>query len=358
MTRFAFRVNGNKDIGMGHLIRCLTLSKYLEGSSLFLINDHAKMSAKVREFGHDYSVISSVTGKDFEVMVDAMECYPDSIGRAQPCEKEECQEIQTLLQEKKIEVLITDLVAPSNQYLNTLKEIGILLVCIDELGQPKFPSDLVFNCNAVSGQKSYNTEKKTKIYMGQQYALLRSDFSRPDGITVNPTVRKVLVTCGATDMKGLSLKALEALKPFSEELEISLVVGIDFKFEAKLADVLKEMKKVRVLKDVKDMYSLMLSADMAIASGGTTMYELAALGIPSIILDQYMHQREFACELEKQGALINLGLGETLDVQTIRDAITQLLPFEKRKKISLAARRAIDGQGAMRVAKIIQEAAA
>ena len=175
---------------------------------------------------------------------------------------------------------------------------------------------------------------------------------------VRQTVQKILVTCGGTDMKGLSLKILRGLKPFLKEIEVIFVRGFDFKFQSELTQLLKEVEAITVLNNVKDMRTLMQSVDVAIASGGMTMYELATLGIPTIILDQYAHQDEFATELAKQNVLINLGLGKNVKPEAIENAVVEILPFEKRKTMSLAARKAIDGQGTKRVANIIQEVAA
>jgi len=358
MRRFAFRVNGNKDIGMGHLMRCLYLTKHLNGSSLFLINANGVMADKVKEFGHRCHVIPSVTDQDFAVMVETLESYPERIQSAQPSEAAELKELVKLIQDEKIDVLVTDLLAPSTAYLQALKETGVLLVSLDEVGQITFPSDLLFNCNAVSKTRNYITKNGTRVFTGQQYALLKDEFSAVEPIPVRQTVQKILVTCGGTDMKGLSLKILEALKSFSQEIEIVLVQGLEFKFRAELEKLLESMETVTVLKNVKDMRDLMRSVDIAIASGGTTMYELAALGVPTIILDQYRHQDEFASELARQDALINLGLGKDVTTSAIKTAVVELLPFQKRQEMSKAARKVIDGQGAKRVAKIIQECVA
>lgn len=356
--KFAFRVNGNKDIGMGHLMRCLYLAEYLQSPSLFLINNNEKMAAKVKEFGHTCYLLSSLTEKDFEVMIDALKKYPKPVEKVQPSEKEELEEIKEQLRLANSDVLITDLISPSDHYLDALKKMGVRLVSIDELGQATFPSDLVFNCNAISRSKKYKVSKKTKVFMGQQYALLRRNFYEGVGMPLRQTVQKILVTCGGTDMKGLSLKILKALEPFSHEIEIIFVQGFDFKFQTELAQLLEGMHNIKVLKNVKDMRPWMQSADVAIASGGTTMYELAALGIPTIILDQYEHQNEFASEMERQGGVINLNLGEKINSKTIEKALVDILPLEKRRMMSLTAQKIIDGKGAMRVAKIIQEIAA
>lgn len=343
---------------MGHLMRCLYLSEQLPGPSLFFINDNAALSEKVKEWGHRCHIISCVADKDFEVMVDALTAYPRPFHAAQPSEGKDLEELKRVLCKEKVRVLITDLLAPSTEYLRGLKETGVRLVSLDELSQVLFPSDLLFNCNAVSSSRSYQTENGTKVFMGQEYALLSREFAKVQAKNVRRTVGRILVTCGGTDMKGLSLKILPALKPFLGKMEVIFVQGIDFKFQTELGQLLNTMKGVTVLKNIKSMGTLMQSVDIAIAAGGTTMYELAALGVPSIIVGQYAHQDEFAGELAKQEALVNLGIGEKVTSGHIENAVADLLPFKKRKKTSAAAKNAIDGRGAVRVAQIIQERAA
>lgn len=356
MTRFAFRVNGNKDIGMGHVMRSLCLAPLLEKQSLFIINDNQMVFEKVKQSGCLPSPIRTLQTEDFQVMVDALNDYPKISTKKSPSEHQELKLMCPLLKKEKIDVLITDLVSPSKEYFTTLKQECFIVISLDELGGTHFSSDLVFNCNAVSKTKKYLKEEYTKVYIGSEYALLRKEFAGLEKRIVQDQVRRILVTCGGTDMKGLSLKVLRALQPSSKELEIVLVVGPDFKFREALNDLLSQIKNVVVKEDVKEMQSDMMQADLAIASGGTTMYELAACGTPSIILCQYEHQNEFAGVLEEQGVLVNLGIGERVEEEAIREAVHFLLDSKTRQAMSRIGQSIIDGKGAQRVAHIIQEA--
>lgn len=355
MTRFAFRVNGNKDIGMGHLMRCLCLAEFLKEQSLFIINDDRKVFEKVREFGCSPIPISTLQNEDFRVMVDCLNRYPEEFKKKMPSEQRELESVCPLLKKEKIDVLITDLVSASKEYFETLKEAGFFLISLDELGTTHFSSDLVFNCNSVPKTKKYQKEDYTKVYMGSEYALLREEFSGLEKRAIQAQVKRILVTCGGTDMKGLSLKILRALQAFAKKCEIVLVVGPDFKFREELNRLFNGMNNIIAKEDVKAMRSEMLRADLAIASGGTTMYELAACGTPSIILDQYEHQNEFAKVLEEQGVLMNLGIGETVDERIIEASVDALWDVNRRRAMSSAGQSVIDGNGGKRVAQIIRE---
>lgn len=356
MARFAFRVNGNKDIGMGHVMRCLSLAPFLEEQPVFIINDNPTVFEKVKKTGYLPIPIRTLQDKDFQVMINTLNNYPRTSVKKMPSEDQELEVMCAILKREKIDVLITDLVFASKEYFKVLKQQGIVLISLDELGESHFSSDLVFNCNSVSKTKKYLKEDCTKIYIGSEYALLRKEFSGVETRSVRDQVKRILVTCGGTDMKGLSLKILRALQPFSKDLEIVLIIGPDFKFRESLNGLLKEMQNIFVKEDVKEMHLEMMQADLAIASGGTTMYELAACGTPSIILCQYEHQNEFASVLEEQGVLVNLGIGESVEEGAIREAVHSLLDSKTRQTMSGTGQSIIDGNGAQRVAHIIQEA--
>ncbi|MBI5298912.1 MAG: UDP-2,4-diacetamido-2,4,6-trideoxy-beta-L-altropyranose hydrolase [Deltaproteobacteria bacterium] len=355
MIRFAFRVNANKDIGMGHLMRCLTLAEALGEKPLFFTNDNIAVLAKIHDFGSAIHVLPT-HDDDFEVMVEAFARYPENGFCAVPSEGEELETFLPLLKKEKVDVLITDLICPSDEYLSALKNLGIFLVSIDELGKTVFPSHLVFNCNALSGEKRYTTQGKSKVYQGVQFVLLRSEFERAAKKQTSESVKKILISCGGTDMKGLSLKAARALQSLTGSFEIIFVVGPDFKFREELKAIFEGNHRMQVVHDVKEMPSLMVKADLAVASGGATMYELVCLGVPSVILDQYEHQNEFAGSLHKQGAVINLGLGQKVPEEAIREAVISLLQKDRREILSSAGKKQVDGKGAVRVANLIREA--
>ncbi|MFN9054465.1 MAG: glycosyltransferase, partial [Pseudanabaena sp.] len=51
----------------------------------------------------------------------------------------------------------------------------------------------------------------------------------------------------------------------------------------------------------------MVWAEIMIAAGGSTNWELAFMGLPSIVITIADNQKAIAAELDRQGAIINLG---------------------------------------------------
>ena len=97
-------------------------------------------------------------------------------------------------------------------------------------------------------------------------------------------------------------------------------------------------------------------ADVVIAGGGITLQEACALGVPTIGLAVVRAQRPAIVSLARRGAVIDGG-GPSLTSGTARRvarAVARVLSdAADRRNLARQGRRAIDGQGATRVARAI-----
>ena len=81
---------------------------------------------------------------------------------------------------------------------------------------------------------------------------------------------------------------------------------------------------IRVMKDVVRVSDYMREADMAISSQGRTTFELASLGVPTIVLAQNDRERvhRFA---QMDNGFINLGLGSEVSDADIASTLEWLI---------------------------------
>ncbi|MBL4709302.1 MAG: hypothetical protein JKY48_12775, partial [Flavobacteriales bacterium] len=93
-----------------------------------------------------------------------------------------------------------------------------------------------------------------------------------------------------------------------------------------------DFKNVEIHQNVANISEFMQSADLVFTSAGRTTYELAILGIPSIVMAQNSREMTHFFATEKYGFL-NLGLGETLDEDTILDALMTALNHSTREQM-------------------------
>ena len=66
-------------------------------------------------------------------------------------------------------------------------------------------------------------------------------------------------------------------------------------------------KNVIFYKNPKNFYQLLRNADIALVAGGITMFEVAAMGIPSISIPQHLHQIDNINSLKNKKITSSIG---------------------------------------------------
>lgn len=246
--------------------------------------------------------------------------------------------------------------------LAALAEEAPPLAIIDDMGhRPAYPGALVVNQNLHASHRLYAGKSDARLCLGPGWGLLRREF-RPTGAEPRPMpdfASRLLVLMGGADPKGYSALALDAVAAAAERIagepEVILVVGAanpalpDLERRAALLPV-----RIDVRHDVRDMAGLLGSVDLAVSAAGSTVLEMAVLGVPMIIGAQNESEVGPAAALARTGAAVDIGPLEDLDPAVLVETVTALaLDPERRSKLAENARTLVDGLGADRVAATI-----
>lgn len=180
-------------------------------------------------------------------------------------------------------------------------------------------------------------------YYGFEYVVLRPEFVGMPPFPVKDQIERVLVTFGGTDPAGMTERVATwlAVDDLREKATIVVPPG------RKVGGLGRDLRVVERPSMVREM----AEADLVITSGGRTLYEAAAVGVPALVVLQ--NERESRHEHLGIGN-INLGLGTALDGNRFIEAVRSLGAVDLRERLSDDARRGLDGKGAERVAKIIE----
>ena len=104
------------------------------------------------------------------------------------------------------------------------------------------------------------------------------------------------------------------------------------------------------------MWQLMWEADVAFSSGGISMFELASVGTPGIVLCQAGHEADNAEAFVKRGIVESLGVGEYLSADEIVRCFSEVAgDVARRREMSAAGKAFIDGRGLERITRILDE---
>jgi len=103
-----------------------------------------------------------------------------------------------------------------------------------------------------------------------------------------------------------------------------------------------------------DMALLMTWADIAIAAAGNTSWELAFMGVPSVLVAVAPNQQPNLKALTGFGAALNGGVGP-INAPALETALEQLLnDVALRNTVRTAARATVDGRGSWRVVDVMR----
>jgi spore coat polysaccharide biosynthesis predicted glycosyltransferase SpsG/CMP-N-acetylneuraminic acid synthetase len=330
--RILFRVDGSRIMGMGHVYRSLAIAEALrEGSRAeiaFLMSaDHAEGIATVSKSGYPVQVFKS---GGLEVLIDTIQDFAPS-------------------------AVINDLPLVEETYLRSLARLGAITInlvdTLDDLERVSRDAQFVISV--------MNEDRETPegFYGGPAFAILRRHFQGRERVFREKPM-KVLLTFGGADPQALTLKVARALAPLTREVEVISVAGPAFPHTRVFEALQRTLdRNLPLVKGVEvQIADLMLDADLVLCSGGMSVYEIAALGTPGVVLAQNAREDRRMREFARFGTIEYLGLGVDVDEATIHDGVRRLLADSaRRQEMSARGRSLVDGYGAARAAQIVLE---
>ncbi len=243
-----------------------------------------------------------------------------------------------------------------SNYQQRLKEAGLHVLFIDDHGHADhYCADLVLNQNLHAAEDLYRSrESYTRLLLGARYILLRPEFLKWRGWKreIPKVGRKLLVTLGGADPGNTTLRVIQAIKRVkAHRLEAVVLAGGNNPHYEKLQSAARNsIARIRLERDATNMPELMAWADIGVSGAGTTSWELAFMGLPSLLLVQAENQAAIAEKLAAMGAAVNLGWARTRAVGEIGRSITRLLKESKmRFRLNRRSQILVDGGGTARV---------
>jgi spore coat polysaccharide biosynthesis predicted glycosyltransferase SpsG len=179
--------------------------------------------------------------------------------------------------------------------------------------------------------------------------MLREQFKNRALRYALPTASKILVTFGGGKSENLLHSILDGLLSCNSlsTLEIIPVVS---------DDSWGQQLPIKPLINPYNMAELMASVDLAISGGGTTTWELAHMGVPSICISRGRHERVLIVSAAVHGVVVDGGSADRLDIDNFVRRIKYLISAPgTRGLLTLRGQSLTDGEGAGRVVDVILE---
>jgi UDP-2,4-diacetamido-2,4,6-trideoxy-beta-L-altropyranose hydrolase len=330
------RSDAGTKMGSGHLMRCLALGQAW------------------KDRGGEVQFVTACTNKELLQCLHRENFIVHRLGHLSPA-VEDWRFTQHLLTRQPDAWLVLDGYHFGSDYQKQVKRAGYRLMVIDDMnGLPHYYADIVLNQNIYANNLRYSCEPHTTLLLGSKYALLRREFLKWRGWkrTISTVARKVLVTLGGGDPDNVTLKVICALQQVEiEGLQATVLVGSSSLHNQELKSAAESSRVPICLASTNlTMPELMAWADVAVAAGGATSWELALLGTPRLALILADNQAFVAERLGASGAAKNLGWHDSVSSDQIAQTLTQLLQApDMRAEMCRRAQSLVDGDGAERV---------
>lgn len=334
------RADGNAGIGGGHLMRCMTIAKAAadrtgnrDGVCFFCADgDGAEMAR-----AHGFRAQTLHTDyRDPEMELPVWERLWAAADKA-----------------AEDGVILVDSYYVTDAYLRTLRTYGRVYL-MDDMQNHAYPVDGLINYNVFADRVRYNalySGEKTQLLLGEAYVPLRRQFKDVEYGTAR-RVQNVLITTGAGDADNLAGAVLDIIE--RPELQYHVLVGRFSPHFEEWRRRAREKSNLQVHYDVQDMAGLMKRCDLAVTAAGSTVYELAAVGVP-LICFSYAENQELLAEyigrkhIAGYAGAWHLDAGRTAErIRLLFDGLCE--DAHKRQGFCAAERALVDGRGAERLA--------
>ena len=312
------RADGNKNIGFGHLIRCLALCQVVNsrGVNVKLFAKSIETSMYDAYINNNISVIKIENEEDF------------------------------------FKNLTSDSLVLLDGYhfnINYEKRIKLKskLIKIEDRVNIETVADLLVNYGPDANESDYIVKDYTKFALGLEYVVLRSEFLdyTPSKVLEN---KSVFINFGGSDPQNITIACILAvLENYKDIQQINVVIGGSYAFEKELVELQKKYNSIIFIyknQSAAQMKSLMEQSSFAIAPTSTICLELMALR-KKIIASYYM---------ENQRGIFN-GLSRLKAIIPINDFSSSEITLGLNKLDTFTPRKLIDGNSMERLVNKILE---
>ncbi len=336
----AVRVDSGARLGSGHLMRCVTLAREL------------------RERGAAVEFVSrEQPGHLIEQIEEAG--YPvHRLPARQATQTEDAGETRAALG-GGFDWLVVDHYGFDAGWERLARPIAQRLMVIDDLADRPHEADLLLDQNYLgpSGADRYASRlpQRSRRLLGPRYALLQPVYRQLRRVLPprDSAVRRMVVFFGAHDATRSIVSVLQALaSPEFSQIAVDAIPGGDPSTMDAVRSIARGHSHITIHRRLPALAGLIARADLAVGAGGSTTWEYACLGLPTVIATIADNQVEIANALAADGCVLLLGPAAALSAGMWRSALAQAIRDAER--LTSCGRRAwslTDGYGTGRVAQ-------
>lgn len=327
-----FICRGSAHDGIGHVIRSRTVACAMSKSAL----------VKLVAIGDVY-VNNLLNGKDLDYTVTTHD-----------------EQAIRIFHEFMPDVVIFDLMYLDEANFQSISQ-STVTVSLSPIFNCLLEVDLVFHRTAILGENWSVNGTKPLIRSGLEYAIVSEHCHRisEDVYRKNLMLEtlSIVVSMGGTDAANKTLQVLNTIKQVPERLLVWILLGEGYAHSYQdLVDCIHGSQHEIVLAKTNDsMWRILDTCSLAILAGGTTTYEAAYAGLPSINTLETKQHSFLIRELIERGVCTCAGHTFAESLSALNDIISHFNGNRHELfEMHLKSKELIDGLGVQRIIDEIQ----
>lgn len=295
-----FVVAGYPAIGMGHVFRALMLAHEITSHKISFVCTRESELA-----------VESIARRDYRIVRQGPGELADAVLALRP------------------DLVVNDILNTDLAYMRRLTAGGARCVNFEDEGPGADLARLVINA-LYEGSRSTD-----RLRCGPEYFCLRDEFMNAARNPLRPQVRTVLITFGGTDQRDCSRRVLDIIEPICRAygMAIRLVAGPGYAHKQAMEAHLRRLENplVEFTWATNVMSRMMEGADLAICSAGRTVYELAHMRVPGMVLAHHEREARHTFARPRNGFAF-VGLMGRVDDARIRNVFLAMLKQARRAR--------------------------
>ena len=341
-----FRVDGNPEIGSGHIMRCLSIA------------DAAKEQGKKCHF---------ITADDCFASIIRQRGFACDVLQTSYCDMNAEQgNLSEFLERYQPEAIIADSYFVTSEYLAFLGRFAEVMY-LDDLAAFAYPVKRIVNYNIYGSDTDYAAlygkagVPLPQLLLGPGYAPLRRQFQNLAPREPRQKVQDILISTGGADPQHIALQLAQYLAKRAAQMPLDdvryhFVVGAMNNDLPALQSASRKYGAIMIHQNVQNMAQLMQQCDLAIAAAGSTLYELCACGVPTVTYALADNQLPGMHAFENKGIMAVVGDIRQIEspAQPIWNQIVDLMSnFDWRRHMAIKMRTLVDVHGAKNILRLL-----
>ena len=261
INKIYFRADGDKNIGLGHVIRSLALAE--------MLNQHYECH---------FLTTSNLHFLENQILAICQSIIqiPKTIN---------INEESTYICNHYLnghEIMVLDGYHFTTNYQKSLKAKGVTLIAIDDIHAIHFWADIIINHSGAVKEEAYQAADYTQFCLGTSFALLRKPFRQKKKIAQNTNYQNNVFICfGGADPLNHTLSTLTQLHNTNQIYHYCVILGGAYAHRAQLeAYISKHHLSIELLSNLnaEEMVKYMQKCSIAITPPSSISYEYLSIG--------------------------------------------------------------------------------